>query len=296
MKIENQFIYYFKIIFKKTIKFFLFFCKKSFTLFDLRGFDTPYHLHLKMQAVLLLFVALSASAPNSLANADRSFNTTQYSSNRFRNFLEEFGIILTAQEFRERLPIFQSNAALVAKHNANPNRTSTLAINEWSDLTVEEWGRKVGIGAGKRYFKARTNSKRETLPIRVASVPDEVDWRRRNAVTSVKNQGDCGSCYAFSAAGAIEGAWALSNVSNHTLVNFSVQQILDCSRGYGGNAGCAGGKMDDVFRFVIAEGLSTEDAYPYTASDERCKYRGGSPPRFHLTSFLMFQPITRLHS
>ena len=99
------------------------------------------------------------------------------------------------------------------------------------------------------------------------NLPDSVNWVKREAVTDVKDQGQCGSCWAFSATGGIEGAYA---IKYNKLVNVSEQELVDCS-GNEGNQGCFGGLMDDAFQFVIDNnGLCLETGYPYVANQNQC--------------------------
>lgn len=93
---------------------------------------------------------------------------------------------------------------------------------------------------------------------------DSVDWRDKYKVSSVKNQGQCGGCWAFSSVGAVESAWA---IRHNTLYNLSEQELIDCSSQ---NHGCEGGSMDLAFQYIINNGLCSNSSYPYTAVDGQC--------------------------
>lgn len=99
-------------------------------------------------------------------------------------------------------------------------------------------------------------------------LPDSVDWTDK-AVAPVRNQGSCGSCWAFSATGALEG---LNAIQSGKVSVFSPQQLVDCAGGPYENEGCNGGEMDAAFWYVIDNGIALESAYPYTGRDGKCKY------------------------
>ncbi|CAH0559112.1 unnamed protein product [Brassicogethes aeneus] len=101
----------------------------------------------------------------------------------------------------------------------------------------------------------------------LGQVDDMVDWRKKGAVTPVKQQGQCGSCWAFSSTGALEGQ---HQILNNKLVSLSEQNLLDCTSSYG-NMGCSGGLMTSTFKYVTDHGVTTEEKYPYTGIVGQCK-------------------------
>merc|ERR1712014_134454 len=95
--------------------------------------------------------------------------------------------------------------------------------------------------------------------------PASIDWSTKGAVTPIKNQGQCGSCWAFSSTGGTEGMWELATGK---LESLSEQQLVDCSKQ---NSGCNGGLMDYAFSFYKSTSIASESSYPYTARDGTCK-------------------------
>jgi KDEL-tailed cysteine endopeptidase len=166
-------------------------------------------------------------------------------------------------ELQQRFEIFAMNLHMIHHHNLDPNKTFSLSINEFTDLSAEEF-RSTHTGFRTHLTASRCRSFTSTSP--ASSLPSSVDWVKAGAVTPVKNQGQCGSCWSFSATGAMEGYWY---IQTEQLVSLSEQQLVDCSRKYG-NMGCSGGLMDDAFLYAIDNGMCTESAYPYTASDGTC--------------------------
>ena len=138
-----------------------------------------------------------------------------------------------------------------------------LGINQFTDLTREE------LSGYNGYLKSnRTNNHHNRTSILgvLGDVPLSYDWRDYHKVTSVKDQGQCGSCWAFSAIGSLESVYAIHG-NNHTLYNFSEQELVDCDSV---DSGCGGGLMDNAFNFIMDNGICSYKQYPYNASDNTC--------------------------
>lgn len=161
----------------------------------------------------------------------------------------------------ERKAIFVENFIHILQHNAEAEvrlHNYTLGLNAFADLTSAEF-------ADKYLSKFSTLSESHTVILPDTDV-QSIDWRELGAVTPVKDQGQCGSCWSFSATGSMEGA----HFKVHDeLVSLSEQQLVDCANKL--NQGCNGGMMDYAFKYVIKNnGITTESNYPYTAMDGTC--------------------------
>jgi len=169
-----------------------------------------------------------------------------------------------------RQSVWTSTVEMISEHNAEfeaGEHTFNIGENELADLTPDEIKERmnglVAAESGEDGVVMVTESE-------LAQLNKTVDWRAKGYVTEVKNQAHCGSCWAFSATGSMEGAHFKSSGK---LVSLSEQNLVDCSRKEH-NLGCMGGLMDNAFKYVIANhGIDTEASYPYNATTGKtCKF------------------------
>jgi len=176
-------------------------------------------------------------------------------------------------EFQQRFAIFQHNVDRIEQHNAEAasgKHYYTLGINQFADMTTEEFHRAY-LSYRKSTASDSTVQPVSFVPsLTLNDVPASLDWRDKKVVSEVKDQGQCGSCWAFSAVGAMEGAHALATGN---LVSLSEQELVDCVNG-GADTCDVGGEMQDGFKWAIsAGGMETESDYPYEASSgNKCAF------------------------
>jgi C1A family cysteine protease len=171
----------------------------------------------------------------------------------------------SVEDFQSRFLIYRENMEYTEQINEQQSNF-TLGETFFADLTLAEFRQYHTNTAFNTVEKSKCSSFTSSDP---AAVPVSLDWRTTGKVTAVKDQGQCGSCWSFSATGAMEGAWA---ISTDDLVSLSEQQLVDCSAGIKyGNHGCNGGLMDGAFQYAIDNGMCTEDSYLYKATDGTCK-------------------------
>jgi KDEL-tailed cysteine endopeptidase len=182
----------------------------------------------------------------------------------FVNWMTQFGKSYAPEEFFYRFDVFKKNFDFVEAHNAL-NTTWKVELNKFADLSSAEF--KIIYNGYKPELRRGTRTP-SLSDLRVGAYPSgSLDWVSKGAVTGIKDQGQCGSCWSFSTTGGVEG---IVQIKHGHLTSLSEQQLMDCSYSYG-NLGCSGGLMDNAFKYVQANGLCTEAAYPYTAKDGTCK-------------------------
>jgi len=209
-----------------------------------------------------------------------SFKKTQWhqlENYTFDDYVREYSKSYSPRELEMRREIFEERLRSIRLHNKDPSQTWKKGINHLSDTTPEEYGRLLGYNkaVGHAAWLVRNEQKQEQPPnlIKVSDLPMSIDWRSKNVITAVKDQGQCGSCWSFGTAETVESYWALSTGQLQVL---SEQQILDCTpnpNDCGGTGGCGGGTVELAFQKIIdMGGLSSEWTYPYLS------WKGGNFP------------------
>jgi len=194
---------------------------------------------------------------------NQEFAMKQGKASAFADFMTTYNKNYESNaELVKRFGIFADNLDMINQHNSE-GLSWKMGINEFADMTWEEF--RVGRFG---YLPKQMIGKLPVNSVGLYTLPDSVDWTQQGAVTGVKNQGQCGSCWAFSTTGSTEGS---VEIKTGKLTSLSEQQLVDCSSAYG-NMGCNGGLMDNAFKYIIANGgLCSEDAYPYSGTTGTCK-------------------------
>ncbi|XP_060196260.1 probable cysteine protease RD19C [Lycium barbarum] len=210
----------------------------------------------------LIQQVVSETNDNHVLNAEHHFSLFKSKFNK---------IYATQEEHDHRFKVFSANLRRARRHQLL-DPSAEHGVTKFSDLTPSEF-RRTYLGL----YKPKPKLNAEKAPILPTSdLPSDFDWREKGAVTGVKNQGSCGSCWSFSTTGAVEGAHFLATGE---LVSLSEQQLVDCDHECDAeeksscDAGCNGGLMTSAFEYTLkAGGLQREKDYPYTGKDGKCHF------------------------
>jgi len=177
----------------------------------------------------------------------------------------------TAAENALHEAIFNANLAEVIAHNGDVSQSYKKGINQFTDMTANEFKAYNGYNMAQALERRSSTPMAKLATVPVSELPDSVDWRSKNIITPTKNQGSCGSCWAFGAVECIE-----SNVAQQTgkLLVLSTQNVVSCSKNpnhCGGTGGCGGSTAELAFATVQTTGIASEAAYPYTGQTGSCK-------------------------
>ncbi|CAN1315762.1 Cysteine protease XCP1 [Linum perenne] len=230
-----------------------------------------------MSNKVLLLLALAATSATLLVSG-RDFSIVGYSSDDltstdklvdlFESWIEKHGKIYeTIEEKLTRFEIFKDNLFHIDQTNKRVTNY-WLGLNEFADLSHHEFKKMyLGLLTPPTTRDINVEDEDEEDDTVNNNIPKSVDWRKKGAVTPVKNQGSCGSCWAFSTVAAVEG---INQIVTGNLTSLSEQELIDCDTGF--NSGCNGGLMDYAFSYIVSTGgLHKEEDYPYIMEEGTCE-------------------------
>ncbi|XP_072384013.1 cathepsin L-like proteinase [Diabrotica undecimpunctata] len=216
---------------------------------------------------LAIIFAATILAVNALSEKDHWENFKVTHNKNYRNHIEE----------NYRFEIFRNNLKAIEEHNKKYEAGELLyfkAINQFADLTKAEFSALLG------YKSKNRTSEVEFYKYNGLDLPNSIDWREKGAVLAVRHQISCGSCWAHSAVGALEGQNFIVNGKSDLL---SPQELVDCSDDFRKSDCVNGGDMLEAFEYVKYEGLDTEEQYPY--DDEKLSCRSKSPKAIRISGY-----------
>ncbi|XP_047336319.1 senescence-specific cysteine protease SAG39-like [Impatiens glandulifera] len=197
---------------------------------------------------------------------------------RHERWMTEQGRVYKDEAEKEkRYTIFKDNVEMIESFNRAANKPYKMGINQFADLTNQEFKLR-------NKFKSHVCSDNNSLfkYQNISAVPATMDWRKKGAVTPIKDQGQCGCCWAFSAVAATEG---IAQITTGKLISLSEQELVDCDVN-GQDQGCNGGLMDDAFEFIQSNGgLTSESNYGYEGSDGTCNKKKESNHAATITGY-----------
>ncbi|KAI5413356.1 probable cysteine protease RD21B [Lathyrus oleraceus] len=229
--------------------------------------------HISLAIIISLsFFSLAFSLDMSIIDYDAKLEASKPNIHLMRvyeSWLVKHGKVYNALGEKEsRFEIFKDNLRFIVTHNNMEGQSYKLGLTKFADLTNEEY-RSMFLGTKSRKSKGLLSGSKKSNRYAFRDndeLPESVDWREKGAVNQVKDQGQCGSCWAFSTVGAVEG---INQIVTGDLVSLSEQELVDCDKTY--NMGCNGGLMDNAFEFIMQNGgIDTEEDYPYRAKENTC--------------------------
>jgi C1A family cysteine protease len=215
-------------------------------------------------AVLFVFLAVALGA-----NDDRRYKAHRMPHEvRFQDWMKKHNKQYpTQKEYETRLNNYIETTKRIATLNARAkalNSTAVFAHNKFSDLTLEEFSVRLGM----KGYKPKAIPGVPVAP-RAPQAPSQFDWRSKGGITAIKDQEQCGSCWAFSCTESIESVWMIKGGKGTSQQPLAPQQIVDCDQNDGG---CDGGDLPTCYQYVQStpNGLETNAQYPYRARDGKC--------------------------
>ena len=204
------------------------------------------------QIVALLFIVSMINSNNTFLQDDKI--------SMFKNFIAQHNKDYSIREFYQKFNIFIKNLDRYAQIFGEEH--PGVIFSPFMDMTEEEFSSRLNFRPDFEQYNSLP-----TLKFEADDTPDAIDWRSKGRVTPIKDQGACGSCWAFSTIGNLES----ENIKvNGNTVILSEQQLVDCDTEE--DQGCNGGLMENALEYISNYGSQSQESYPYTARDETCKY------------------------
>jgi cathepsin L len=209
----------------------------------------------------------------------------QLATYTYEQYMSDFGkAYSTPEEVAVHRARFEHSVRTVLSHNADKTKTWQLGINKFADMTVEEFKAYRGYNSG--LAAERRKAGKISGPIEAGIIPDNFDWRTKGVVTAVKNQGQCGSCWAFATTEVTESQVA---IATGKLLTLSPQNVVSCTPNpnhCGGTGGCNGATAELGMNYVQRYGIATEANWPYTATDGVCNTTGTHSPSATIAGYV----------
>ncbi|XP_020089327.1 fruit bromelain-like isoform X2 [Ananas comosus] len=230
--------------------------------------------------ILFLFLFLSVMWASSLASRGEADDSMM---KRFEEWMADFGRVYSddAEKMR-RFEIFKDNVNRIEAFNRRGGNSYTLGINQFADMTNNEIvAQHVGLSLPLNMTNLEPSVSFED--VNMSAIPQSIDWRDYGAVTPVKNQGSCGSCWAFSSIATVEGIY---KIKTGQLISLSEQEVLDCTV----SNGCTSGWVHKAYEFIIAnKGVTAQANYPYVGYKGTCA-ANSKPNAAYITGYQQVQP------
>ncbi|XP_059657794.1 vignain-like [Cornus florida] len=216
--------------------------------------------------LVALLLALASGLVQSLDFTEKDLASEERLWDLYERWRSHHTVSRDLGEKQKRFNVFKENVKHIHKVN-NIDKPYKLKLNKFADMTSHEF-RSTYAGSKVKHYRMLRGSKAGTggfMHEKTDNLPPSVDWRKKGAVTGVKDQGKCGSCWAFSTIVGVEG---INQIKTKELVSLSEQELVDCESD---NQGCNGGLMENAYEFIKQNGgITAEKIYPYKARDGNC--------------------------